>query len=261
MGESPRRLLLADTTPDSRAVLEPLIKNAGWEMLCVESSFQVLRTVRDANVDLVLINPDLPGSGVTGADVAKTLKGATQFRHLPVLFLLRGERAAPPGIPADGSIVVDRWGPARILHTLKQALGLAEPAREGSWDDAPGPPAGQAAESGPPGAGPLPSSESVVQALADLIERLATRLESQLSDLLAAQESRLHEEASRRLAVAAQEFFLKEGPAAIREEIQDQVREAAGRAVREVARDVVPEVAERLIAEELARLRRQYGIE
>ena len=251
MGNSPRRLLLADTTPDSRAVLEPLIKSEGWEMLSVESSFQVLRTVRDANVDLVLINPDLPGSGVTGADVAKTLKGATQFRHLPVLFLLRGERAAPPGIPADGSIVVDRWGSARILHTLKQALGLAEAGAGEEWADS-----GRPSE-----AVAMSSSEPVVRALADLVERLTARLESQLSDLLAVQESRFHEEASRRLAVAAQEFFLKEGPAAIREEIQDQVRDAAARVVREVAREVIPEIAERLIAEELARLRRQYGVE
>ena len=251
MGESLRRLLLADTMPDSRAILEPLVKNEGWELLSVESSFQVLRTVRDAHVDLVLINPDLPGTGVTGADVAKTLKSATQFRHLPVLFLLRGDRAAPVGIPADGSILLDRWGPARILHALKEALGLVEPAAAGAW-----------AESPPRAEGPImPSPESVVRALADLIERLTASLETQISDLLAAQESRLHEEASRRLAVTAQEFFLKEGPAAIREEIHDQVRDAVARAVREVAREVVPEVAERLIAEEIARLRQQYGVE
>ena len=251
MGESPRRLLLADTTPDSRAILEPLVKNEGWELLSVESSFQVLRTVRDAHVDLVLINPDLPGTGVSGADVAKTLKSATQFRHLPVLFLLRGDRAAPTGIPADGSILLDRWGPARILHALKEALGMVEPAAPGAW-----------AESPPRAEGPImPSPESVVRALADLIERLTASLETQLSDLLAAQESRLHEEASRRLAVTAQEFFLKEGPAAIREAIHDQVRDAVARAVREVAREVVPEVAERLITEEIARLRRQYGVE
>ena len=251
MTESPRRLLLADTTPDSRAILEPLVKNEGWELLCVESSFQVLRTVRDAHVDLVLINPDLPGSGVTGTDVAKTLKSATQFRHLPVLFLLRGDRAAPVGIPADGSVLLDRWGPARILHALKEALGLAEPAAPGASAESPLPVE-------PPG---LPSPESVVRALTDLIERLTASLEAQLSDLLAAQESRLHEEASRRLAVSAQEFFLKEGPAAIREEIHDQVRDAVARAVREVAREVVPEVAKRLIAEEIARLRQQYGVE
>lgn len=246
MGESPRRLLLADTTPASRTVLEPLVRDEGWEMLSVESSFQVLRTVRDANVDIVLINPDLPGSGVTGADVAKTLKSATQFRHLPVLFLLHGDRKAPAAIPADGSIELDHWGPARIFHAIKQALGLAEPAP---------PPA-----PGPEGTA-LPSSEALLRPLTDLIQRVTARLESQLSQLFEDQEARFREELSRRISAAAQEFFATEGAEAIRQEIQEQVRKVVEQLVGEAARDVVPEVAERLIAGEIARLRREYGVE
>src|SRR5574337_1144993 len=161
MGESPRRVLLADTNPSSRTTLEPLVRAQGWEILSVESSFQVLRTVRDASVDIVLINPDLPGSGVTGADVAKTLKSATQFRHLPVLFLLHGGRAEPTGIPVDGSIDVERSGPERISHTIKQALGLAGPA------SAPG--------AAPPEAMTPPRSEALLKPLTNLIERLAAR--------------------------------------------------------------------------------------
>ena len=244
--ESPRRLLLADTTPASRTLLEPLIRDEGWELLAVESSFQVLRTVRDANVDIVLINPDLPGSGVTGADVAKTLKGATQFRHLPVLFLLHGDRAVPRDVPVDGSIEIDHWGAARIFHTIKQALGLAEPA--------PPPAAGSA---GPP----LPTSESLLRPLTDLIERLTARLESRLSQLLEEQEGRFRQEMSRRVSTSAQEFLAAEGAEAIRQEIQDQVRKLVEQGVAEVAREVVPEVAERLIADEIARLRREYGVE
>lgn len=234
MGESPRRVLLADTNPSSRTTLEPLVRAQGWEILSVESSFQVLRTVRDASVDLVLINPDLPGSGVTGADVAKTLKSATQFRHLPVLFLLHGERAEPAGIPVDGSIDVERSGPERISHTLKQALGLAGPAL------APG--------AAPPEATTPPRSEALLKPLTDLIERLAERLEARLSQLLQEQETRFREEVSHRTE-------------AVRQEIQDQVRKAVEQAVTDVAREVVPEVAERLIAQEIARLRRQYGLE
>jgi CheY-like chemotaxis protein len=233
MGESPRRLLLADTAPTTRTVLEPLVRDEGWEILSVESSFQVLRTVRDASVDIVLINPDLPGSGVTGADVAKTLKGATQFRHLPVLFILHGGRAAPGGIPVDGSIDLDHWGPERVFHTIKQALGVAEPSP---------PPA--ARQGGPA----LPAGEALLRPLTDLIQRLATRLEARLSQLLQEQETRFREEGSHRTD-------------AVRQEIQDQVRKVVEQGVLDVAREVVPGVAERLIAQEIARLRRQYGVE
>ena len=246
MGESPRRLLLADTTPASRTLLEPLIREEGWEMLCVESSFQVLRTVRDANVDIVLINPDLPGSGVTGADVAKTLKSATQFRHLPVLFLLHGDRSAPKGVSVDGSIEVDRWPSGRIFQTIKQALGLAEPATLPT--------------AGSEGAA-LADSEFLLRPLTNLIERLTARLESRLSQLLEEQETRFREEMSRRASTEAQKFLATEGTEAIRHEIQDQVRKIVEQGVAEVAREVVPEVAERLIAAEIARLRREYGVE
>lgn len=246
MGESPRRLLLADTTPASRTLLEPLVRNEGWEILSVESSFQVLRTVRDAHVDIVLINPDLPGSGVTGTDVAKTLKGATQFRHLPVLFLLHEGRPAPKGIPVDGSIEVDRWEPERIFHTIKEALGLAEPTAP--------PPAATPA-------GPVPATaESLLRPLTDLVERLAGRLESRLSQLLDEQEARFRQEMSQRIRTASREFLATEGAEAIRQEIRDQVGKVVEQGVIDVAREVVPEVAERLIAEEIARLRRAYGV-
>lgn len=252
MGEAPRRLLLADTTAASRTAIEPLVRAEGWEIVSVDSSFQVLRTVRDASVDLILINPDLPGSGVSGADVAKTLKGATQFRHLPVLFLLYGDRPAPAAIPVEGSIVVDRWGPARIRQTIRQVLGLAEA-------DEAEPPEPPATPPEPPET--PPAVEPVARALADLVERLSQKLESQLADLLVQQERRFGEEAARRIAVEAQEFFLREGAVLIQQEIREQVRGAVEQATREVAREVVPGVAERLIADELARLRRRYGVE
>lgn len=254
MGEPPRRLLLADTTPASRAILEPILQDEGWEMLSVESSFQVLRSVRDANVDLILIDPDLPGSGVSGADVAKTLKGSTQFRHVPVLFLLHGGRQAPAGIAVEGSIELDRWGSARILSTIKQALGPAEPASAEIEAEAPVPSARREGPAAPP-------PESLVRPLTDLIERLTKRLEAQLSRLLDEQDRRFHDEALRRVSDGARELFAREGPSVIRQEISEQVRAAVERAVSGVAREVVPEIAERLIAQELARLRREYGVE
>src|SRR3972149_1628775 len=115
MTESPRRLLLADTTPDSRAILEPLVKNEGWELLCVESSFQVLRTVRDAHVDLVLINPDLPGSGGTGR-AGGPMGGARAPGRRPAARAGRG----------DGTFPRDRHpGPGRAGRAADRAAGIA----------------------------------------------------------------------------------------------------------------------------------------
>lgn len=235
MGDAPRRLLLADTTPATRAMLEPLVRDEGWEMLSVDSSIQVLRTVRDANVDLVLIDPDLPGMGVSGMDVVKTLKGSSHFRHLPVLLLLHGERQAPAGIPADGAVALDRWSPARVVMALRQALGAEERGKVEEWPERPGSP-------GPDGP-PVAAGESFLRALTELIDRVTARLDAPLPQGNAgAQES-------------------PPGSEARRQEIRGEVREVAERVVREVAREVVPEVAARLIAEEIERLRRDYGLD
>jgi CheY-like chemotaxis protein len=253
MGESPRRLLLADATEASRATLASLAREDGWEIVAVDSGLQVLRALRAAKVDLVLIDPDLPGTGVTGADVARTLKGATEFRHLPVLFLLHGDRTVPADIPVDGAIALDGSDPARVLATIRQTIGLPDARRATSPETAAPGPAPEA-----PAAAP---GEALLQALTDLIERLAVRLEALLSQRLADLEEGARAAARAQASVEARELLAKEGPELVRQEVEDRVREIVERVGGEVARGIVADVAERLIAEEIARLRRQYGIE
>jgi len=77
-------VLIADGTPASRMRLEPPLRRAGWNVVTVASSFEVLRAVRDHDVGILLIDPELPGAGVSGVDVVRTLKSAARFRQLPV---------------------------------------------------------------------------------------------------------------------------------------------------------------------------------
>lgn len=116
------RVLIADATPATHSTLEPLLRRAGWTVLTVASSVEVLRAVRDHAVDVVLIDPELPGVGVSGIDVVRTLKGATRFRHLPVLFLLRDGRTVPAGVPCEGSLALDRLSEEEIREAILGAL-------------------------------------------------------------------------------------------------------------------------------------------
>ena len=96
MSAGPPRVLIADGAPASLAQLEAPLRRAGWNVLAVGSSFEVLRAVRDHDdVSVVLIDPDLPGAGVSGVDVVRTLKAAPRFRQVPVFFLLRNGQSAP----------------------------------------------------------------------------------------------------------------------------------------------------------------------
>jgi DNA-binding response OmpR family regulator len=147
------RVLLGDTNPESRAALEPLCAEQGWELLVVESSFQILRMIRDTSeIALVMVNPALPGSGVSGKDVARTIKTSSQFSALPVLFVLHEGQAMPEGCAVNGAIEIDRSGPARLLAAMRETMGLAgdgdpaAPAAEPSLE--PEPPRAVAADAG-----------------------------------------------------------------------------------------------------------------
>ncbi len=130
-----RRVLIAAGAPEPHAALEPLLRRAGWAVLSVTSSAEVLRTVRDHAVDLVLIEPGLQGAGVSGVDVVRTLKGATRYRDLPVLWLLRDAKPAPAAVPADGALAVDHLDDAAVVTALRDALARPPAGRGGAGTD------------------------------------------------------------------------------------------------------------------------------
>lgn len=125
MSDGPQALI-ADARPSTRASLEPLLRRAGWSVLVVASSVEVLRTIRDHQVDVLLIDPELPGPGASGVDVVRTLGASTRWRNLPVLFLVRGDRVAPTDTAAHGTLALDRLGEhevmARILDVLVRSV-------------------------------------------------------------------------------------------------------------------------------------------
>jgi CheY-like chemotaxis protein len=125
------RVLIADGTQAFRRALEPVLRRAGWDVLGVAGTIDVLRAVRDHAVDVVLIDPDLPGAGASALDVVRTLKSATRFRELPVFWLLRDGRGAPRDVRADGALALDGLGDEALLQTLRGALPPGR-ARDGA---------------------------------------------------------------------------------------------------------------------------------
>jgi DNA-binding NtrC family response regulator len=128
----PPRVLIADGATASRT-LEPALRRAGWNVVTVTSSLEVLRAVRDHDINVVLIDPALPGAGVSGVDVVRTLKSAPRFRELPVFFLLRAGQGMPAGVAADGAFELDRLSRETLLKTLRGSLPT-ERAPDGALD-------------------------------------------------------------------------------------------------------------------------------
>src|SRR5437870_1740598 len=130
MANKALRILLGDTHPDTRTVLEVICRERGWEFTAVDSSFQILRVLRDASdIALVMVDPELPGSGISGKEVAKTIKTSGQFGAIPVVFVLHEGVAAPEGIAVNGTVQIATAGPARVLAAMREAMGVAADSR------------------------------------------------------------------------------------------------------------------------------------
>ena len=78
------RLLVVD---DDDAVLDYLRAKLGvrYELICLDSSDQVLRVAHDEKPDLILCDIDMPG--MDGGDVSAALFADDATRDIPVLFL------------------------------------------------------------------------------------------------------------------------------------------------------------------------------
>ncbi len=286
------RILVADTVATTRTVLEPLCKRNGWELIAIESGFQVLRVVRDTDIDLVLINPHLLAAGVSGVDIARTIKAAAQFRNVPVLFILHQGKAAPAGAKVDGAVEVDTWPAERLVSALSAAIG-----RAGAGVDTEA--RGAASSSEPTAAlpvglygavpsAPLPSARQLAQLREDLLAEMRRTVEAAVKAFAQTEGRAIAEEAIRRSAASEGRTVVEQTVAALTREvlpplaerlvqqqleqlpsptakvdqllpqIQEQIlQEARSRVEQSVAaltREVVPPLAERLVQQQLERL-------
>jgi hypothetical protein len=253
-GPAPR-IVLADTVASTRAMLESLGAALGWEIVPIDSAVQTLRVVRDSEVDAVLINPALRAAGLSGADIARSIKGAAQFRKLPVLFVLHADEPEPAGAGVDGTIEVDRWPKAQVAKVLGAAMGRAvELIEDGGAPDATGPvlaavPAG-------PGPAPPPAPEPApvlpVVAAPSLGELRAELLADIQRAIGAAMQGFIETEGRSAIRQAAAAEARTTGETALRDFLATEARNQAERIVASIAREIVPALAERAISTELA---------
>ena len=85
-------ILVADDIPSSRTQLTEMLKSLGHQVMAVDSGEAALRAVSQASPDLVLLDLLMPG--MTGFDVAQTLRDTVTERWLPVIVMssLEGEQ-------------------------------------------------------------------------------------------------------------------------------------------------------------------------
>jgi CheY-like chemotaxis protein len=253
-------VLIAEGKGTARATLEPVLRGAGWNVLSVGSSIEVLRTLRDHDVNVLVIDPGLPGEGVSGVDVVRTLRSASRFRELPVFLLLDGDEPPPAGVVATGTLVLGRMSEERILAALLGALTPSggRPGDNGTPVEAPAP------TPPPPAPAPVTLPAGLDARIGAAVEAEARRLAADALDrhvaaIVRQATSQVVPEIAERLIRAAVATGIVE--ATVGRLVAEALERQVTAIVHEVARALVPEVAERLIRAEIARLRTAHGLD
>src|SRR5207244_11892847 len=97
MSDQAFRILLGDTHPESRAVLEAICQEQEWEFTAVESSSHLLRLLRsESDFSLVMVDPTLPGAY---SDVSKTSKASPPYGPVPAIVVLDERSVVREGTP------------------------------------------------------------------------------------------------------------------------------------------------------------------
>ena len=84
------RIIVLDTSPTTRKILEIILHREGHQVACFDEPFEALRALsRQGPADLLFLGLDLPK--MDGFDVLKYLRGEPRFQSVATIALL-GER-------------------------------------------------------------------------------------------------------------------------------------------------------------------------
>jgi DNA-binding response OmpR family regulator len=84
------RIIVLDTSPTTRKILEVILHREGYQVACFDDSLEALRALsRHGPADLLLLGLELPN--MDGFEVLKYLRGEARFHSMGTIALL-GER-------------------------------------------------------------------------------------------------------------------------------------------------------------------------
>ena len=98
-------LLIVDDYPENLISMRALLQRPGWQVLTAASGFEALDLLLEHDVDLVLLDVQMPG--MDGFEVARLMRGSQRTCHTPIIFLTANEQSQAAVIKGYASGAVD----------------------------------------------------------------------------------------------------------------------------------------------------------
>jgi CheY-like chemotaxis protein len=124
--ESSSVLLIVDDYPENLISMRALLTRQDWQVLTASSGMEALSTLLEHEVDLVLLDVQMPE--MDGFEVARLMRGSQRTRLTPIIFLTANEQSDAAVLKGYASGAVDylfKPFDPQILKPKVQAPGAA----------------------------------------------------------------------------------------------------------------------------------------
>ncbi|VVP41744.1 Sensor histidine kinase RcsC [Pseudomonas fluorescens] len=98
-------LLIVDDYPENLISMRALLQRQDWQVMTAASGFEALDLLLEHDVDLVLLDVQMPG--MDGFEVARLMRGSQRTCHTPIIFLTANEQSQAAVIKGYASGAVD----------------------------------------------------------------------------------------------------------------------------------------------------------
>ncbi|WP_110973374.1 putative bifunctional diguanylate cyclase/phosphodiesterase [Pseudomonas huaxiensis] len=98
-------LLIVDDYPENLTSMRALLARQDWQVLTASSGIEALSTLLEHEVDLVLLDVQMPG--MDGFEVARLMRGSQRTRLTPIIFLTANEQTQAAVLKGYASGAVD----------------------------------------------------------------------------------------------------------------------------------------------------------
>jgi DNA-binding response OmpR family regulator len=122
------KLLIADDLVPIRQMVRITLSTQGWTILEAENGVKALEMARSEHPDLMLLDVDM-GSGPSGFDVCRELKGADETKGIPIVMLTAhdSESDRAVGFAAGAAQYLTKpFGPLELIDTIRTILTTAQ---------------------------------------------------------------------------------------------------------------------------------------
>jgi CheY-like chemotaxis protein len=110
-------LLIVDDYPENLISLQALLAREDWHVLTASSGTEALSTLLEHEVDLVLLDVQMPG--MDGFEVARLMRGSQRTCLTPIIFLTANEQSQAAVLKGYASGAVDYLFKPFDPHILK----------------------------------------------------------------------------------------------------------------------------------------------